>query len=38
MSIKSRSLLSADEIEQVRAVTNPGFAKLDERRAGIPVE
>ena len=28
--------LSPDEIEQVRAVTNPGFAKLDERRAGIP--
>ena len=30
--------LSPDEIEQVRAVTNPGFAKLDERRAGIPPE
>jgi hypothetical protein len=31
-------MLSPDEIEQVRTVTNPGFAKLDERRAGIPVE
>jgi hypothetical protein len=30
--------LSPDEIEQVRAVTNPGFAKLDERRAGIPLD
>ena len=30
--------LSPDEIEQVRAVTNPGFARLDERRAGIPLE
>ena len=28
--------LSPDEIEQIRSVTNPGFAKLDERRAGIP--
>jgi hypothetical protein len=28
-------MLSADEIEQVRTVTNPGFAKLDERRAAI---
>jgi hypothetical protein len=31
-------MLTADEIEQVRAVTEPGFAKLDERRGGIPVE
>ena len=30
--------LSPDEIEQVRSVTHPGFAKLDERRAGIPLE
>ncbi|MGH6755115.1 MAG: hypothetical protein ACREDP_23400, partial [Bradyrhizobium sp.] len=30
--------LSPDEIEQIRAVTNPGFAKLDERRADIPLE
>jgi hypothetical protein len=30
--------LSSGEIEQVRAVTNPGFAKLDERRAGIPLD
>jgi hypothetical protein len=30
--------LSADEIGQVRTVTNPAFAKLDERRAGIPPE
>jgi len=30
--------LSPDEIEQVRAATNPGFAKLDERRAAIPPE
>lgn len=30
--------LSADEIEQVRSVTFAGFAKLDERRAGIPLE
>jgi len=30
--------LSPDEIGQVRAVTDPAFAKLDERRAGIPLE
>jgi hypothetical protein len=30
--------LSADEIEQIRTATNPGFAKLDERRAAIPAE
>jgi Phytanoyl-CoA dioxygenase (PhyH) len=30
--------LSPDEIEQLRSVTNPGFAKLNERRAGIPAE
>jgi hypothetical protein len=30
--------LSFDEIEQIRAVTNPGFARLDERRAGIPLD
>jgi hypothetical protein len=30
--------LSPDEIENVRAVTNPGFSKLDERRAGIPLD
>ena len=30
--------LSPDEVEQIRAVTDPGFAKLDVRRAGIPVE
>src|SRR5438105_1115147 len=30
--------LSPDEIEQVRTATNPGFARLDERRAGIPLE
>jgi hypothetical protein len=30
--------LAADEIDQVRTVTNPGFARLDERRAGIPPE
>ncbi len=31
-------MLTPDEIEQVRTVTNPGFAKLDERRAAIPAE
>jgi hypothetical protein len=31
-------MLTADEIAQVRTVTNPGFAKLDERRAAIPPE
>jgi hypothetical protein len=31
-------MLTPDEIEQVRTVTNPGFAKLDERRAAIPSE
>ncbi len=30
--------LSPGEIERIRAVTNPGFAKLDERRAGIPLD
>lgn len=30
--------LTPDEIEQIRGVTNPGFAKLDERRANIPPE
>jgi hypothetical protein len=30
--------LSSDEIEQIRAVTRPGFNKLDQRRAGIPLE
>lgn len=30
--------LSPDEIAQVRAVTNPGFARLDARRAAIPPE
>jgi len=30
--------LSPDEIGQIRAVTSPGFAKLDERRAGIPLD
>ncbi|MDN3277282.1 hypothetical protein QWJ07_23665 [Frankia sp. RB7] len=30
--------LTPDEIEQIRSVTNPGFAKLDERRANIPPE
>ena len=30
--------LTPDEIGQVRAVTDPGFAKLDERRAAIPPE
>jgi hypothetical protein len=31
-------MLSVDEIEQVRSVTNPGFAKLDQRRATIPAD
>jgi hypothetical protein len=30
--------LSPDQIENIRAVTNPGFSKLDERRAGIPLD
>ncbi len=30
--------LAPDEIDQIRSVTNPGFAKLDERRASIPPE
>ncbi|WP_439403044.1 hypothetical protein ACNJYA_12970 [Bradyrhizobium sp. DASA03068] len=30
--------LTPDEIEQIRGVTNPGFVKLDERRANIPPE
>ena len=30
--------LAPDEIEKIRSVTNPGFAKLDERRANIPPE
>ena len=30
--------LAPDEIDQIRSVTNPGFAKLDERRANIPPE
>jgi hypothetical protein len=30
--------LTPDEIEQIRSVTNPGFARLDERRAAIPPE
>jgi hypothetical protein len=30
--------LAPDEIEQVRNVTDPGFARLDKRRAGIPAE
>lgn len=30
--------LAPDEIDDVRRVTNPGFAKLDERRANIPPE
>jgi hypothetical protein len=29
---------SATEIEDIRRVTSPAFAKLDERRAGIPIE
>jgi hypothetical protein len=28
--------LAPDEIDQIRTVTNPGFASLDARRAGIP--
>jgi hypothetical protein len=31
-------MLSTHEIEQVRDVTDPGFAKLDERRTAIPAE
>ena len=31
-------MLLAEAVEQVRTVTNPGFAKLDERRAAIPPE
>jgi len=30
--------LSPDEIGNIRAAINPGFAKLDERRAGIPLD
>lgn len=30
--------LSPDEIARIRAVTNPGFNKLDQRRASIPLE
>lgn len=30
--------LAADEIDQIRSVTNPAFAKLDRRRANIPPE
>lgn len=30
--------LTPDEIDQIRSVTSPGFAKLDERRANIPPE
>ncbi len=30
--------LSPDEIGQLRAVTDPGFARLDQRRAGIPLD
>jgi len=31
-------MLTADEVKQVCTVTNPGFAKLDLRRATIPAE
>lgn len=30
--------LTPDEIDQIRSVTSPAFAKLDQRRAGIPPE
>jgi hypothetical protein len=30
--------LTPAEIDSIRAVTNPGFAMLDERRAGIPLD
>jgi hypothetical protein len=31
-------MLTLDEIAQIRSVTDPAFAKLDQRRAGIPPE
>jgi hypothetical protein len=30
--------LTPEELDQIRSATNPGFAKLDERRANIPPE
>lgn len=30
--------LTPDELDQIRKMTNPAFAKLDQRRAGIPPE